>query len=834
MVRTWWLGPLVLTLTGGSAVLAQGPTERATSVAVRERLMTITEQGKTPRRCRIIQTGTLPDGSRVYLVSAIDDGHRITVVQAPRKPDGSVSSTKFYHWSSEGKPPSAIASLVVQDDRPAENLALAETKPNETFSRTTQKLEVLPPLAVAKPRELKLPDLAPAPTLAPVKVEPSVVAIGSSSVVENNAEKGPLAKGKAADAGTKGKAADAGTKGKAADAGTKGKAADAGTKGDGAGTKGAKASDAGTKGKAVDAGTKGKAADAGTKGKGDDCAPGFLERLKGSLAGLKLGKHFDSTKAAKADDAGTKGAKAGDASTKGKAADAGTKGAKGADAGTKGKGDDAGTKGKAADAGTKGTGDDCAPGFLERLKGSLSGFHLGKHSDDTKGKAADAGTKGAKAADAGTKGKAADAGTKGKAADAGTKGAKAADAGTKGAKGADAGTKGKAADAGTKGDKADSTALPHSRVAEGDPLKSPMEFQKPTKEKAEAGASLMDKLRKNLGLKDSTTSHAAEGSNKERGSNRDRQPGGRSMEAAGIAGQFGVGEGFPIMLGGQPANPPRFQDLPKPPYAPNLPGPDSNPYVASPDRGVSPGMSNAFTATSSTRPIPADFGNLPVKQNAFGPPSVPGPAPVAQVNLPLPGRNFLPPNALGMPHQATPLQALPGNAPAVLNLGKKKSKVDDDGVSNAFTDAPQLVGQPTQPTPLAPATLVTTAASSAKVNLDQPIRQLRESLLPSERELAIEAMAETDLRQQNEAASALLTAAFRDPAVTVRLCAIRTLALKLGHNPQILGALRTLKEDGDARIRAEAESALNQTGTSLPTPPSMPRPAAPRAFPMGS
>ena len=810
MVRTWWLGPLVLTLTGGSAVLAQGPTERATSVAVRERLMTITEQGKTPRRCRIIQTGTLPDGSRVYLVSAIDDGHRITVVQAPRKPDGSVSSTKFYHWSSEGKPPSAIASLVVQDDRPAENLALAETKPNETFSRTTQKLEVLPPLAVAKPRELKLPDLAPAPTLAPVKVEPSVVAIGSSSVVENNAEKGPLAKGKAADAGTKGKAADAGTKGKAADAGTKG-----------------------------------KAADAGTKGKGDDCAPSFLERLKGSLAGLKLGKHFDSTKAAKADDAGTKGAKAGDAGTKGKAADAGTKGAKGADAGTKGKGDDAGTKGKAADAGTKGAkgadagtkgkGDDCAPGFIERLKGSLAGLKLGKHFDSTKAaKADDAGTKGAKAADAGTKGKAADAGTKGKAADAGTKGAKAADAGTKGAKAADAGTKGKAADAGTKGDKADSTALPHSRVAEGDPLKSPMEFQKPTKEKAEAGASLMDKLRKNLGLKDSTTSHAAEGSNKERGSNRDRQPGGRSMEAAGIAGQFGVGEGFPIMLGGQPANPPRFQDLPKPPYAPNLPGPDSNPYVASPDRGVSPGMSNAFTATSSTRPIPADFGNLPVKQNAFAPPSVPGPAPVAQVNLPLPGRNFLPPNALGMPHQATPLQALPGNTPAVLNLGKKKSKVDDDGVSNAFTDTPQLVGQPTQPTPLAPATLVTTAASSAKVNLDQPIRQLRESLLPSERELAIEAMAETDLRQQNEAASALLTAAFRDPAVTVRLCAIRTLALKLGHNPQILGALRTLKEDGDARIRAEAESALNQTGTSLPTPPSMPRPAAPRAFPMGS
>jgi len=798
MVRTWWLGPLVLTLTGGSAVLAQGPTERATSVAVRERLMTITEQGKTPRRCRIIQTGTLPDGSRVYLVSAIDDGHRITVVQAPRKPDGSVSSTKFYHWSSEGKPPSAIASLVVQDDRPAENLALAETKPNETFSRTTQKLEVLPPLAVAKPRELKLPDLAPAPTLAPVKVEPSVVAIGSSSVVENNAEKGPLAKGKAADAGTKGKAADAGTKGaKGADAGTKGKAADAGTKG-----------------KAADAGTKGKAADAGTKGKGDDCAPGFLERLKGSLAGLKLGKHFDSTKAAKADDAGTKG----------KAADAGTKG-KEDDAGTKGKAADAGTKGaKGADAGTKGKGDDCAPGFLERLKGSLSGFHLGKHSDDTKGKAADAGTKGAKAADAGTKGKAADAGTKGKAADAGTKGDKVTDAGTKG----------KTADAGTKGDKADSTALPRSRVAEGDPLKSPMEFQKPTKEKAEAGASLMDKLRKNLGLKDSTTSHAAEGSNKERGSNRDRQPGGRSMEAAGIAGQFGVGEGFPIMLGGQPANPPRFQDLPKPPYAPNLPGPDSNPYVASPDRGVSPGMSNAFTATSSTRPIPADFGNLPVKQNAFGPPSVPGPAPVAQVNLPLPGRNILPPNPLGMPHQATPLQALPGNAPAVLNLGKKKSKVDDDGVSNAFTDAPQLVGQPTQPTPLAPATLVTTAASSAKVNLDKPIRQLRESLLPSERELAIEAMAETDLRQQNEAASALLTAAFRDPAVTVRLCAIRTLALKLGHNPQILGALRTLKEDGDARIRAEAESALNQTGTSLPTPPSMPRPAAPRAFPIGS
>ncbi len=689
MVRSWWLGPLVLSLSGGTTVLAQGPSERSTGVAVRERLMTITEQGKTPRRCRIIQTGTLPDGSRVYLVSAVDDGHRITVVQAPRKPDGSVSPTKFYHWSSEGKPPSSIASLVVQDDRPAETLALANIKSNETPLPSISIREGLSPLPASVPRELSLPGLAPAPILAPVNVQPAVVAIGSSAVVESNTEKGSQVKGKAADAGTKGKAADAGTKGKAA----------------------------------------------------DECSPSFLDRLKGSLAGLKLGKHCSSTKAA-----------------------------------------DAGTKGKAADAGTKG-----------------------------------------KAADAGTKGKAADAGTKGKAADAGTKG-----------KAADAGTKGKAADAGTKGAKADATGLPHSRVAEADPLKSPMEFQKPTHEKAEAGTSLLDKLRKNLGLGDSSTNHAAEGTNKDRRSTRERQPGGRSMEAAGIAGQFGVGEGFPIMLGGQPANPPTFQDLPKPPYAPNLPGPESNPFVASPDRGVSPGAANAFTATSTTRPIPADFGALPVKQNAFSPPSVPGPVPVAQVNLPLPGMNpYLPVNPLGMPHQATPLQSLPGNAPAALNLGKKKTKVDDDGVSNAFTETPQVVSIPSLSAPLASASLVTTAATSTRVNLDLPIRQLRESLLPSERELAIETIAETDLRQQNEAASALLTAAFRDPAVTVRLCAIRTLALKLGHNPQILGALRTLKEDGDARIRAEAETALHQTGTTLPTPPSMPRPGVPRAFPAG-
>ena len=644
MVRSWWLGPLVLSLSGGTTVLAQGPSERSTGVAVRERLMTITEQGKTPRRCRIIQTGTLPDGSRVYLVSAVDDGHRITVVQAPRKPDGSVSPTKFYHWSSEGKPPSSIASLVVQDDRPAETLALANIKSNETPLPSISIREGLSPLPASVPRELSLPGLAPAPILAPVNVQPAVVAIGSSAVVESNTEKGSQVKGKAADAGTKGKAADAGTKGKAA----------------------------------------------------DECSPSFLDRLKGSLAGLKLGKHCSSTKAA------------------------------------------------------------------------------------------------------------------------------------------DAGTKGKAADAGTKGAKADATGLPHSRVAEADPLKSPMEFQKPTHEKAEAGTSLLDKLRKNLGLGDSSTNHAAEGTNKDRRSTRERQPGGRSMEAAGIAGQFGVGEGFPIMLGGQPANPPTFQDLPKPPYAPNLPGPESNPFVASPDRGVSPGAANAFTATSTTRPIPADFGALPVKQNAFSPPSVPGPVPVAQVNLPLPGMNpYLPVNPLGMPHQATPLQSLPGNAPAALNLGKKKTKVDDDGVSNAFTETPQVVSIPSLSAPLASASLVTTAATSTRVNLDLPIRQLRESLLPSERELAIETIAETDLRQQNEAASALLTAAFRDPAVTVRLCAIRTLALKLGHNPQILGALRTLKEDGDARIRAEAETALHQTGTTLPTPPSMPRPGVPRAFPAG-
>ena len=336
-----------------------------------------------------------------------------------------------------------------------------------------------------------------------------------------------------------------------------------------------------------------------------------------------------------------------------------------------------------------------------------------------------------------------------------------------------------------------------------------------------------------------------------RGSRRSRRLGTRSMEAAGVTGDFGgFGEGFPIMLGNAPVNPPSFRDLPKPPYAPNLPGPESNPYIASPDRGVSPGMANAFTATSSTRPIPADFGGQPITRNAFSQPAIPGPAPVAQVNLPVPGMNPLPPNMvpgqMGLPHQATPIQTLPGGASAGgrgLGLALKKSKLDDDGQSNAFTSGPTVAPQPmmlsaqqAQMVAAAPpqATVLTTTVGTAGVNpQDRSVRQLRESLLPSEREQAIDTLSSSDLRGNKDATSALLTAAFRDPAITVRLSAIRTLAAKLGGSPQIIGALRALKEDGDARIRAEAESALNQAGSELPAPPSMPKAIAPRAFPAG-
>ena len=665
MVRSWWLGPLVLTMAGGGSVWAQSAPERSSAGNVRERFMTITEQGKSPRRCRIIQTGSMPDGSRVYLVSAVDDGHRITVVQAPRKPDGSVAPTKFYHWTTEGKPPAAIASLVVQEEGVSDTMASAEVvKPVSAPARLNAGFEALAPapipvaapesapLPVVEPRSvaMRVPAPEPIPTPAPI---PSVVAMGSSKAVEGKAAEGSN--------GKNGKGAVEGTKG-------------------------------------------GKAAEAGTKGS-------------------------DGGKAAKAADPGVKG-------------------------------------GKAVEAGTKGFDD---------------------------GKAADAGTKGGKGA-------------------------------------------------------VDPTSLPLSKASAGDPLKTPLDYQKSVKGQKEAGETLMEKLRRTLGMGNNSSDGSE--NNGFGGSRRGRRVGTRSMEAAGVTGDYaGFGEGFPIMLGTAPVNPPSFRDLPKPPYAPNLPGPETNPYVASPDRGVSPGMANAFTSTSSTRPIPADFGAQPIKGNAFTQPPMPGPAPVAQVNLPVPGMNPLPPHMMpgqmGMPHQATPIQTLPGGASAGgRGLGLvKKSKVDDDGASNAFTSAPAVATQPMmlpaqqpQLAAIAPqATVVTTTSGTSGVNpLEQPVRQLRESLLPSEREVAIETLASSDLRGSKEATSALLTAAFRDPAITVRLSAIRTLAAKLGGNPQIIGALRALKEDGDARIRAEAESALNQSGSDLPTPPSMPKAIAPRTFPGGN
>jgi hypothetical protein len=171
---------------------------------------------------------------------------------------------------------------------------------------------------------------------------------------------------------------------------------------------------------------------------------------------------------------------------------------------------------------------------------------------------------------------------------------------------------------------------------------------------------------------------------------------------------------------------------------------------------------------------------------------------------------------------ATPLEALPQPQPLPgqpTRVGfKKRTPEKDDGVTNAFTQLAQpapvplgvvplntpLLGQNTQP--LTGTQRVN--AEMVRATVDQNIRQLRESGLPSEREKAIDELAQVNLHQHTDAASALLTAAFRDPALTVRLAAIRTLGEKLSSSPQVSGALRTLLQDGDARIRAEAELVL--------------------------
>jgi len=95
---------------------------------------------------------------------------------------------------------------------------------------------------------------------------------------------------------------------------------------------------------------------------------------------------------------------------------------------------------------------------------------------------------------------------------------------------------------------------------------------------------------------------------------------------------------------------------------------------------------------------------------------------------------------------------------------------------------------------------------------------LRDSMMPSEREMAAEALSEFHQQQDPTVVPALLRAAADDPAGTVRAACVHGLVKMNANSSEVVGVLMNLKADPDHRVRHEVHQALVSFGLVKPEP----------------
>jgi hypothetical protein len=243
--------------------------------------------------------------------------------------------------------------------------------------------------------------------------------------------------------------------------------------------------------------------------------------------------------------------------------------------------------------------------------------------------------------------------------------------------------------------------------------------------------------------------------------------------------------GAPAAMGGAPPMGPMMGGAPMGPMpmAFQPPHPPSPPPMM--DTGVPSGLANAFTVTSTRRPIPADFGPPQHMPNAFHDDSAElqeqGMASMPRPNMPSPAQGMM-----GYPRP--PMMVMPMMPPQGPVVG-----------INPLMSVP--------PSPM-PAPVVAAAPES----VPQSLATLKDALCPSQREMAAEHLAELNWRVQPQVVESLMKAAKEDPAATVRAACVRALAHMQVNTAEVVAAMRDLKTDRDPHVRQEAEEALGALG----------------------
>lgn len=266
-----------------------------------------------------------------------------------------------------------------------------------------------------------------------------------------------------------------------------------------------------------------------------------------------------------------------------------------------------------------------------------------------------------------------------------------------------------------------------------------------------------------------------------------------SMYAPGNSGIQTAGgvmpAGYPYPQGGMPYGPSSgpYQGPGGPMNAP-MPAPGFQKCCPIPS-----GYANAFTQAGNSRPIPADVNNdSPNTDNAFQ--SFQG------ATLAVPAQAPCGPNGCANQNCLTGIPVARGYTgtavPATMTAQRSGT-----GEANGTGIVPVNYRIPTASLPTSP---------REAVSLPELFATLNNSLYPSQREMAVERISAFNWKVYPQVAEILLHAAQTDPAPMVRVACIRVLVQQQASTPYTLQALQMVKvNDKDARVRTEAESALN-------------------------
>ena len=251
-----------------------------------------------------------------------------------------------------------------------------------------------------------------------------------------------------------------------------------------------------------------------------------------------------------------------------------------------------------------------------------------------------------------------------------------------------------------------------------------------------------------------------------------------------------------------------------------------------PDGGVPRGMANAFTNASDTRPVPADFGKNHIGHNAFSNP------PVGAENMPAP--YVMPDNvhpalmeALKKnPHLAQQMATNPDLANMIIAQANSRAGLGNimlapgqgmpppgmmpPGMLPPGAGGPAMMpGAPVLNQPgalqMAPGGVMGTPVSRANSQASQseaPLGLLKDSLLPSEREAALDLLAQPHLARSPEVVGAVVKCLATDPAPAVRAAAARTLGRMNCKSADAIQTLQASRSDSDASVRLEVDNTL--------------------------